>query len=392
MPNLSDKFIKSLPNEIGKQKVYYDSKLIGFGVRVNYNSKSFFLRYVINGRERKYTIGTHPAISCLGAKEIATRIKGDTFRGIDPLEKRARTNEIPLFKEFANDFLNKKKAELRPKTFGDYKKYYLEKHLLPKFGNMRIDFISRKEIEKFHASFYNSSPIIANRMLTLLISIFNLAISWEIINKNPASGIKKFVEDKRERYLSVEEICNLWGMLEQKSNKINGYAIKLILLTGSRKGEVLGARWENIDLINKVWYKPATLTKQKKSLHIPLNDQAVEIMLEMKKEIVTRDNLEDCKEAVFSNEQFLFYNRRTKTSVKDAKTLWHNICKKANIKNARIHDLRHTFASLLLANGVDLKTIGRLIGHSDIRSTQRYAHLTNEALRKIIEGFNLKIN
>ncbi len=390
MPNLSDKFIKSLPNEIGKQKVYYDSKLIGFGVRVNYNSKSFFLRYVINGRERKYTIGTYPAISCLEAKEIATTIKGDTFRGIDPLEKRARTNEIPLFKEFANDFLNKKKSELRSKTFEDYKKYYLEKHILPKFGNMRIDFISKKEIEKFHASFYNTSPIIANRMLTVLVSIFNLAISWEIINKNPALGIKKFTENKRERYLTENEISDLWEVLEQKSNKINGYAIKLILLTGSRKSEVLGARWEDIDLVNKVWYKPASSTKQKKSLHIPLNNEAVEIMLEMKKGIVTKDKLEDCKEAVFSNEQFLFYNRRTKTSVKDAKTLWHNICKEANIKNARIHDLRHTFASILVNNGVGLEIIGRLVGHSDIKTTQRYAHLTNDALKKVIQGFSLK--
>lgn len=392
MPSLNDKFIKSLDNEAGKQKVYYDDKLTGFGIRVNYNSKSFFLRYVINRRERKFTIGNYPIISPLEAREIATKLKGDIIRGIDPLEKKAGINRIPLLKEFAEDFLNKKKFELRPKTFENYKRWYLEKHILPKFGNLRIDSISKKEIEKFHNSFSPKIPIIGNRILTVLISMFNLAVSWEIIEKNPALSIKKFNENKRERYLTEKEIKDLWTALDQETNKINSNIIKLILLTGSRKSEVLTARWQDFDLVNKVWFKPAILTKQKKSLHIPLNDEAVEIISDLKKAIVKDDELDNCKEEVVSNNQFLFYNTKTKTNVKDIKRFWQKICAKANIKNATIHDLRHTFASILVNSGVGLEVIGRLIGHSSIRTTQRYAHLTNDALRKVIESFNLKTN
>jgi integrase len=389
MPSINDKFIKSLDNEIGKQKVYYDDKLTGFGIRVNYNSKSFFLRYVINRRERKFTIGNYPIISPLEAREIATKIKGDIIRGIDPLERKAGINRIPLFKDFAEDFLNKKKHELRPKTFESYKKWCLEKHILPTFGNVRIDNIVKKDIEKFHASFFKSKAM-GNRVLAVLNSMFNLAVSWEIIKKNPASGIKKFTENKRERYLSEKEIVDIWSLLEQKTDKINGYAIKLILLTGSRKGEVLGARWEDIDLTNKIWFKPAILTKQKKSLHIPLNEEAVEIISNLKKEIVKDEELKNYKDEIVSNSQFLFYNTKTKTHVKDSKTLWRNICIKANVKNARMHDLRHTFASLLVNNGVGLEMIGRLIGHANIKTTQRYAHLTNQSLRKVIDSFKLE--
>lgn len=392
MPSLNDKFIKSLDNEAGKQKVYYDDKLTGFGIRVNYNSKSFFLRYVINRRERKFTIGNYPIISTSEAREIATKLKGDIIRGIDPLERKAGINTIPLLKEFAEDFLNKKKSELRPKTFENYKRWYLEKHILPKFGNLRIDSISKKEIEKFHNSFSPKIPIIGNRILTVLISMFNLAVSWEIIEKNPALGIKKFNENKRERYLTEKEIKDLWTALDQETNKINSNIIKLILLTGSRKSEVLTARWQDFDLVNKVWFKPAILTKQKKSLHIPLNDEAAAIISDLKKAIVKDDELDNCKEEVVSNNQFLFYNTKTKTNVKDIKRFWQKICAKANIKDATIHDLRHTFASILVNSGVGLEVIGRLIGHSSIRTTQRYAHLTNDALRKVIESFNLKTN
>lgn len=392
MPSLSDKFIKTLTAENGKQKKYYDDKLIGFGIKVNDNSKSFFLRYVINGRERKFTIGNYPIISCAEAREMATKIKGDIIRGIDPLEKKAGINTIPLFKDFAKDFLNKKKFELRPKTFESYQKWCLEKHILPKFGNVRIDSIAKKDLEKFHASFHGKSKTMGNRVLAVLISIFNLAVSWEIIEKNPALGIKKFTENKRERYLSEKEISDLWLALEQSQNKIGSYAIKLILLTGSRKSEVLSARWEDFDLKNKIWFKPATLTKQKKSLHIPLNDEAIKILSDMKDKIIDDNELENCKNEIVSSKQFLFYNPKTKSTVQDIKKYWANICKKANIKEATIHDLRHTFASILVNSGVGLEIIGRLIGHSNINTTQRYAHLTNDALRKVIEGFNLKTN
>jgi integrase len=208
-----------------------------------------------------------------------------------------------------------------------------------------------------------------------------MAISWEILDKNPAQGIKKFPEHKRERYLSKDEINALMKALDSEKNHMSANIIKLIFLTGSRKSEVLSARWQDFE--GDVWAKPAFLTKQNKSSRIPLSHDAMSIIKRMKKEIVSDQELESLDEdSIVSSEQYLFYNTKTKTHQKDIKRFWASVCKKASIKNATIHDLRHTFASVLVNNGVGLEVIGKLVGHSNIRTTQRYSHLADKALKE----------
>jgi integrase len=381
MPNLNDKFIKSLPLPKGKHKIYWDDRLIGLGIRItDNNSKSFVLRYVINGRERKYTLGGYPALSYSAARDMAIQLKGEITKGHDPLDERQAIQGTPTVKQLAEDFLKAKEKVLRPSTLKDYREFFFKKHIIAKFGNLKIDSIGKKEIENFHRSF-SETPRMGNRLLEIMRVMFNTAVSWEILEKNPAQGIKKFPEHKRERYLSEDEISRLTEALDAEPNQMNANIIRLILLTGSRKGEVLSARWQDFE--GEVWAKPAFLTKQNKISRIPLSEEAVDILQKMKTKIVSEKKLATFTDnRIVSTEQYLFYNTQTKTHQKDIKRFWLEVCKKAKIKDATIHDLRHTFASILVSNGVGLEVIGKLVGHSNIRTTQRYAHLANSSLKQ----------
>lgn len=390
MPNLNDKFIKSLPLPKGKHKIYWDDRLIGLGIRItDNNAKSFVLRYVINGRERKYTLGGYPALSYSAALDMAIQVKGEITKGHDPLDERQAIHSTPTVKQLAEDFLKAKEKVLRPRTMKDYREFFFKKHIVPKFGNLKIDSLGKKEIESFHRSF-SETPRMGNRILEIMRVMFNTAVSWEILEKNPTQGIKKFPEHKRERYLSEDEIGRLTKTLDAEPNQMSANIIRLILLTGSRKGEVLSARWQDFE--GEVWAKPAFLTKQNKISRIPLSEEAVDILQKMKTKIVSEKKLTTFTDnRIVSTEQYLFYNTQTKTHQKDIKRFWLEVCKKAKIKDATIHDLRHTFASVLVSNGVGLEVIGKLVGHSNIRTTQRYAHLANSSLKQATSMFANKV-
>lgn len=365
MPSLNDKFIKSIPVPENKHKIYWDDRVTGLGIRItNNNALSFILDYVINGRRRRYTIGRYPALSTTAAREIATELKGEVVKGFDPLEEKKATYSIPTIKEFSADFLKSKEKVLRPTTLESYRTFTFEKYILPKFGNTRIDLISKRDIQAFHSSL-SRVPKMANRVLRILSSFFGVAVSWGLISSNPVSGIKKFPEHKRERYLTEDEIKKLSEVLNEENDQMNVNVVKLILLTGSRKTEVLSARWRDFDLEKGIWLKPAILTKQNKNHYTPLNDGAFNIVKEMRQKIVSDNEIKD-SEKIISTKEYLFFNPKTNTHLRDIKKFWAKICSKAEIKNARIHDLRHTFASILVSNGISLEVIGKLIGHSNI--------------------------
>jgi hypothetical protein len=141
----------------GKHKIYWDDRLIGLGIRITNNSaKSFVLRYVINGRERKFAIGGYPALSCSAALDITTQLKGEITKVRDPIDEKQAIYDTPTIKDLAADFLKSKEKVFRPGTLKDYRDFFFEKHIVPKFGNLKINSIGRKDIENFHSSFSNT--------------------------------------------------------------------------------------------------------------------------------------------------------------------------------------------------------------------------------------------
>lgn len=376
---INDRFIKTLePPQDTNHKIYWDSKTTGFGVRITKNNAiSFVLRYVIEGIERKYTIGSFPALSSTSAKEMATKLKGDIIKGIDPLKQKEQILKIGNFANLANDYMVFAKKHIRQNTIKMYNNI-LKNHILPVFGSLRIDKITRKDIESLHLSLKEKLHT-ANRVLELLSVIFNFAIKEGLLKESPVFQIKKFREEARERFLSNAEAEKLLEYLNRIENKMNTNAIKLLILTGSRKNEVLKAKWEQFDFERKFWYKPASFVKQKKSSIVPINKITLSILLEMKAEIGKEEG------EIITTKEYLFFNKNTGKPLGDIKRFWAGALKHTGLKDLRIHDLRHFFASTLVNKGVSLEITGKLLGQSNLTTTSGYSHYANETLKSASE-------
>ena len=195
---------------------------------------------------------------------------------------------------------------------------------------------------------------------------------------NPAKGIEKFHEEKRHRWLSDAELARLTEALDEHPNQILADAIRLQLLTGARIGEVLQARWNDLDLARGVWIKPSHHTKQKRTEHLPLSNAAQTLLREL--------------QSKHRGHAYVFANPKTEQPYKDIKRFWSSVTTAANLVDYRIHDNRHTHASHLVSSGTSLAIVGRLLGHTNPLTTQRYAHLADDPLREAAEVMAQKLS
>jgi integrase len=272
-----------------------------------------------------------------------------------------------------------------------------EQIVLPRFGKMKVAAISHEDIDALHRDITNirGTPIRANRTVEVLRKAFNLSIRWKWRTDNPASGVRRNPEEKRNRYLNKVEIAALARALQEHSEPVSANAIKLLMLTGARRSEVLGATWAMFDLENGIWTKPSAHTKQRKLHRVPLSGHALRLLLEIKST---------------SSGPYVFPGVDGKP-LTDIKRTWFSVCKKAGLvekvekktrdgkpvrarngkpimieePNVRLHDLRHSFASILVSGGASLPLIGQMLGHTQVQTTQRYAHLVDDPMRKAAE-------
>ncbi len=253
----------------------------------------------------------------------------------------------------------------------------LQNIILPKLGRKKVEAVTRRDIESIHVAM-RDRPYQANRVLALLSKMFNLAISWEWRTDNPAKGIERYHEDKRDRYLGDDELRRLCGALDRSPNQRAANAIRLQLLTGSRLGEVLTAEWTEIDFDRGVWTKPSHHTKQKRAEYMPLSPQALALLSEM-------------QEAADPESPFLFPGDAPGKPLQETKKFWRATMQDAEIAHYRRHDNRHTFASHLVSGGLSLEIVGRLLGHTNPATTKRYAHLADDPLRAAASRFGGKM-
>jgi integrase len=198
--------------------------------------------------------------------------------------------------------------------------------------------------------------------------MFSLAVRWEMRDDNPARGIERNNEEKRNRYLVGDELRRLTEALAAYPVQMSANAIRLLLLTGARRGEVLAARWDQLDLDAGIWVKPSSHTKQKREHRIPLSAGARLLLVEIK--------------ASAGSSEFLFPSAQgTAGHLTDIKRAWASICRLAGLTGVRTHDLRHSYASMLASSGLSLPVIGALLGHTQASTTQRYSHLFDDPLR-----------
>jgi integrase len=208
-------------------------------------------------------------------------------------------------------------------------------------------------------------------VLALLSRMFTMAIRWGMRPDNPVRGIERNTEGKRQRYASPVELARLSAALGELRDQGAANAVRLMLLTGARRGEVLAAKWGDFNLDSGSWTKPASTTKQKKTHTVPLSDAACQLLGRM------QDEADD-------GAVYLFPARRTPYRL-DIDDAWAALRKATGVADLRLHDLRHTYASVLASAGLSLPVIGALLGHATPVTTARYAHLFPDVQRAATE-------
>lgn len=325
-------------------------------------------------RQHNAKIGLFPI---LGVEEARTRAREwlvDVSRGTDPATVRkgaaAKKTVADLAAWFITHHVDKK---LKPTTGAEYQRI-LDKHILPALGRQKLDAVSRDLVHKLHDKM-SGTPRQANLTMAVLRKMLNEAIrlGWRTNHMNPAYRIRHFKENKRERYLDKDEQRRLWGILETAS--ANPYlgdavlALQLLLLTGRRKGEILNLTWHNLDLDRGLM----KLTDSK----VGPKDYQLDTMV--------TQLLRDAQAGRRQSEPvslFVIRGRGGKGRLIGLQKIWQRIRRKAGLDDVRLHDLRHSYASVAINQGADLSAIKELLGHSTIATTQRYTHLYTETARK----------
>lgn len=375
---LTKRVVESIQPNPSKRLLAWDTEVTGFCVRVYPSGKkAYFLQYRNSAREtRMIKIGTHGSITTELAREKATKLSLRVSIGEDP-SITIPTTEITthLMTELGEKYLElHAKAKKKPQCYKEDKEF-LDNVILKKFGKMEVSSISSFDVQNLHSDL-RATPYRANRILALLSKMFNLAIKWGWRPDNPVKGIEKYQEFKRNRWLDDEELQRLWDALDVYHNQSVANAIRLLLLTGSRRTEVLSATWKQLDLEKGTWIKSAHTTKQKKMEYLPLSGQTISLLKEMQEEAIS---------------PYLFPGKLPGKPLQDIKKAWKSIRTQANLTDVRLHDLRHTHASHLVSSGLSLSIVGKLLGHTQASTTQRYAHLADASLRQATEFFGNKL-
>ncbi|WP_046868081.1 tyrosine-type recombinase/integrase [Microvirga massiliensis] len=378
MPRITKRLVDSLkPSD--REQIVWDDEIAGFGIRVTpTGAKAYILKYRVgHGRTapiRKPTLGRHGDITADEARQIAKIWKARIALGGNPAQDREDRTKAPTINALVDAYLA---SHAHLKRSGGEDRRMIERDIRPALGSRRVAEITRRDIETFRDS-QRSTPIAANRKLALLSKMLNLAIGWGWITSNPVDGVQRNHENRRERYLSQAEIQRFndaaeayVGQAAQKSiARRSVAAIRLLALTGARRGEVLSARWEQFNLETGTWTKPSSHTKQKRIHRVPLSPVAVELLLEIQAEGEHPSG-------------YVFPAKGGSSGhMTDIKKAWEKIRGLADLPGVRLHDLRHTYASILASDGLSLPIIGALLGHTQANTTQRYTHLLDDPLRE----------
>ncbi len=386
---ITERFVKKLKAPERGHYIEYDDLVPGFGVRITANDVvSFVLNYRMNGRERRYTIGRYPEESALSARNKSLQLRRGISEGTDPLDEKERQRGEPLVADLANDYLERHAVPHKRAGSVRNDRGILKNIVLPRLGRLRVTAVGRRDIESLHNSL-KGTPYHANRVLSLLSKMFSLAIHWRWCSENPAHGIERYQEDKRDTWLTEEQLDALDKALNAYSDPGTADAIRLLMLTGAREAEVLNASWDHFDLRRGLWTKPSHHTKQRKVEHVPLSAASLAVLTRMHS---TKTGT------------YLFPGADGKSPRVTVQKPWKQVCKAAGLATEekiagkrrmlvrykptiRLHDLRHTFASHLVSAGESLHVVGKLLGHTQPQTTARYAHLADAALRDAANKF-----
>lgn len=384
---LTDTSVKRLPIPPKGNKVYFDTRVSGFGLRVTANgARAFVLNYFTraNRRERRITIGDTDTWSVASARERARELQRLVDNGGDPLAEIETERAAPTVNYLVDRYVLEHLPRKRPRSRIE------DERLLPiiraALGQDKVADIGFTDIDKLHRDVTRErGPFRANRVIALLSKMLALAVKWGYRVDNPCKAVERNPEPKRSRYLSPEEIGRLMAALDTEEDKQAADIIRLLLLTGARSAEVLTATWNQFDLEAGLWTKPHAATKQKEEHRLPLADEAVALLKRLA--TLAQDGRkapsrhQGATDGRPKNGRYVFPGKTALAPRKAIRHAWERVIKAAGLADVRIHDLRHTHASLLVNSGYSLPVIGGLLGHKTVQTTARYAHLSDDTLR-----------
>ncbi|MNQ81813.1 Tyrosine recombinase XerD [compost metagenome] len=377
MPNatLDAHFVRTAICPDGKSKVdYYDTAITGFILEVRASGgKTFHLRYRdSHGKQRQHKIGDSKSITFDKARQAAQVLRSRVVLGESPAEERKVKRTVPTLAEFARD-------RYMPFAKGYKKSWssdesYFRNHVLPTFGNCHLDQISQQSVIEHHHAMRAEGYAAAtcNRVLVLMRYMFNLAKKWKIpgAETNPTLSASMYeLNNARERYLTAEETQRLRDALEDCGNNQMRYIVPLLLLTGARKRELLDACWEHFDLERRVWRIPTSKTG--KPRYVPLSTAVIAILEQLPR---------------WNGCPYLVPNPKTHKPFRSVFCSWDAARKLAGLPDVRMHDLRHSMASNMVNSGRSLYEVSKVLGHAQLKTTQRYSHLSQETLLAAVDA------
>ncbi|MDB2438661.1 tyrosine-type recombinase/integrase [Hellea sp.] len=396
MPKLS-KSIVDKAKATNTEYLIWDEGVPGFGLRVYPSGvKSYVFQYRKGNRTRKIVLGRHGAMTPYKARDKAVKFWNQVNDGGDPSADRYKLSDAINVSELCDLYLAEGCSHKKPSTLAT-DKGRIERHIKPLLGSMSVSEISTDDVTKFMKDIISGKTAVdirtkargrarvtggkgtASRTVGLLGGIFSFAIQKGVRSDNPVHFVKKPKDRKMQRFLTEKELKVLFQFLNEPSALVLNYnavpAIKLLLLTGCRKSEILKMKWSYVDFENNYLMLPDSKTGEKK---IPLNDQSLEV-------------LKSLPRLKGNPHVFTAPNKGHFTGLQKC---WEKIRKHLQMDDVRLHDLRHSFATILASQGASLLLIGKMLGHSDPKTTQIYAHLVEkealaatQSLGETLEGF-----
>jgi integrase len=387
----------------GNEVRVWDTDVRGFGVRCrSLGGKYYFLKYRLpNGRQRWATIGRHGSPWTVEtARKEARRLLGQIVEGEDPVETKAIERADLTISQLCGLYLTQpviitnRGTEKKASSLA-IDRSNIERHIKPLLGRIRLRALTRGDVEKFQQDVaagkskadFKTKPrgraIVsggkgtAARSLAVLGTVLSFAVTRGLRPDNPARGVRLFANERRERFLSFAEITRIGEALskleEEGVNAAAIAAIRLLMLTGGRRGEIIGLCWKWIDFERCCLRLPDSKTGAK---IVPLGDPAIELLRAL---------------PVIAGCPFVFPASRGDGHIVGLPSVWEKLIELTELQGLRLHDLRHSFASVAVSSGESLYVVGKILGHRQARTTEIYAHLADDPVRAAADRAARKI-
>jgi integrase len=363
----------------GARKItYWDTQITNFVIEVRPGSATYAMRYIdAHGVQRQHKIGRTTDVNFADAQRVAKRLRSEIVLGGNPAAEKEERKAIPTYSWLADQHLAHAKT---------YQKSYsstetvMRVHIRPRWDKVRLDEIRSQDIAKWLAEKAEDGlkPATVEKIRVLFGRSFKLAMQWSVpgVTSSPVAGVpRRRFENCRERFLSPAEALRLRAAAAKSRNPQLKHIVELLMLSGARVSELLHARWEHVDIERKTLLIPTSKTGRAR--RVPLSKPAIELIGKLPR---------------FDGCPYLLPNPEKLKPFVSIKHSWQTARKEAKLQGLRIHDLRHSAASAMINSGVDLYTVGRILGHADHKSTMRYAHLANDTLLAAAEAGAAKLS